>query len=274
MKQFCPWLSELLRIASSESKAGKTKDQIANDVRYDLHYLDPATEEGQNTPVDTVTKKALKDAIQNEAQSVLQAANQMTTNQQLGSLSSAAGTTSLVSKAGSAAITNLAVDSGALTRSVNGSTATLTANTDEIFNLVTGTPEYDLNVSQSAFENHVLNPLSLMASFSLNQTSSSSVPTSGQASGTTPTSVSNVAIPSGAGKLTAFTAKYELPNKYDPRSSSFKKAWTNESNKLKPLEIAEASASFNVTTQLQTDATYQGFVKKGVSQVCRGLYSG
>ena len=269
VKQFCPWLSELIRIASSESKAGKTKDQIANDVGRDLEYLDPATEAGQNAIVDTVTEKALKTAIQSEAQNVLQAANQMTTNQQLGALSNAAGTTSLVSKAGSAAITNLAVDSGALTRSVTGSTVTLTANTDEIFNLVTGTPEYDLNASQSAFGNHILNPLSLMAAFSLNQTSSSATPSNGQASGTTPTSVSNVAIPSGAGKLTAFTAKYEVPNKYDPRSSSFKNAWTKELSKLKPLEIAQADASFNVVNQLETDTTYQTLVKKGISPDCQ-----
>lgn len=273
VKHFCLNLTRLLFFVSGDTKVGKSSDQIASDASLYLDYLDPATEKPREEVVQAVAEvmsvNAASAALQAESQNILQSANQMTTSQQLGAVSSAAGTTSLVSKAGSAAITNLAVDSGALTRSVNGSTATLTANVDELYSLVTGTPEYNLGGNQSGFERYVLNPLGLTASFSLNQTSTSSVPANGQASGTTQTSISAVAIPSGAGKLTAFTAKYEIPTKYNPRSTAFKTAWTKEIDKLKSVETSEESANALVLVELEKDPTYQALLKKGHSQPCR-----
>jgi len=270
VKAFCGVLSGVMRVSIAETKQGKTQEQIGSLAAPGLDYLDPATGKAQDAIVDVVSRDAIINSIQNQSQSVLQAANQMTTTQQLGAVNSAAGTTSLVSKAGGTAITNLAVDSGALTRSVSGSTATLTANTDEIFNLLTGTPEYDLNAKQGRIERFALNPLSLMASFSLNQNGSSTAPTSGQASGTTPTPVSTVALPSGVGKLSSFTAKYERPTKYNPRSKQFKDAWKNkELPTLKPLETAKVVASFNVSTQLEADPTYKALLKKQKSEACQ-----
>ena len=51
---------------------------------------------------------------------------------------SAAGSTSLVSKTGAAAILALALESGALTNSVNGTTSTLSGNLEGIGSLLTG----------------------------------------------------------------------------------------------------------------------------------------
>jgi len=275
--QFCPWLSDLMTSVKRATDARKTdfdamnsetdeakkaaaakkiRDEIANDVQVDLDNLDPSNDTAGNQLVDAVmaqpqvraaiAEKAaaqFQTALENAGKSVLQAANQMNTNQQLGAINSAAGTTSLISKAGSLALMNLAIDSGALSRSVNGATATIIVNTDEIYNLVTGSPEYDLAATPNAIEAHVLNPLSLTASFALAQTSSTTVPAAGQASGTTPAGVSDVALPTGTGKLTSFTAKYEVPSKYDPRSKKFRAAWKAGIAKLAPAAIAAVPPS-------------------------------
>jgi len=255
-------------IAKIDSSAGKAQSDIKNDAQNDLLNLDPATEQGSVYVVESVLAISLQSTLQSAAKSVLQTANQMNTSQQLGANNSVSGTTSLVSKAGSAALLNLALDSGTLTQSVNGATATLTANTEEIYSIITGTPEYSLAQTKSKFESYVLNPLSLYATFAIAQSSSTTAPAAGQASGTTPTTVPSVAIPTGAGKLTSITAKYEIPNKFDPRSNKFKTAWSGEQPTLKPLEIAAAAAGFNVINELEKDPTFNGLVKKGTSQLC------
>ena len=116
VKHFCLNLTRLLFFVSGDTKVGKSSDQIASDASLYLDYLDPATEKPREEVVQAVAEvmsvNAASAALQAESQNILQSANQMTTSQQLGAVSSAAGTTSLVSKAGSAAITNLAVDSG------------------------------------------------------------------------------------------------------------------------------------------------------------------
>src|SRR5439155_25550066 len=62
------------------------------------------------------------------ASGALQDAGQTRLDRQLGPTSDASGTTTLVSKAGSAELLSLALDTGVLTQSVNGATATLSTN--------------------------------------------------------------------------------------------------------------------------------------------------
>jgi len=150
-------------------------------------------------------------------------------DQQLGSTGNSSGSTSLVSKAGSAELLSLALDTGALTKSVNGTTTTFNSNADQIFRTITrNDPDCILNCgSLGWFEDHILNPTNISASFALAQQSSTTTATTGQASGTTPTMVSSAAIPTGAGKLSGVTARYQVMNKFDPRSSSFRQKWNS-----------------------------------------------
>ena len=80
------------------------------------------------------------------------------------------------------------------------------------------------------FERHVFNPLNFTAAMSLSAASTETVPATGSASGTPPSGISNVDIPASAGKLAAISAKYEVLNHFDPRSSAFQAAWKNQIN--------------------------------------------
>lgn len=271
VKFFCPWLNDLMEKVKGDLSKGMSVDGIKQDANLDndLQLLDPATEKGGAIIDDIIVVPLIQNSLVSNAQSVLQAVSQMNTSQQLGATNSVSGTTSLISKAGSAALLNLAIDSGTLTQSVNGATSTLTANTDEIYGIITGSPEYDFTAKQHAFEVYVLNPLSLTATFAIAQTSSTTAPAAGQASGTTPTTVPSVAIPTGAGKLTSITAKYQIPNKFDPRSNKFKAAWINQRPTLKPLEIAAGTAGINLLEALEKDATFLGFVQGTTPNHCQ-----
>ena len=158
----------------------------------------------------------------------LQDAGQARPDRQLGTTSNASGTTTLVSKPGSAELLSLALDTGVLTQSVNGTTATLSTNADQLFRLVTGNdPDCTVTCNSRAwFENKILTPTNIAASLDLAQQSSTTVATSGQASGTTPIEVNNAAIPTGAGKLSGITVRYQLLNRFDPRSPQFRDSWT------------------------------------------------
>lgn len=161
------------------------------------------------------------------ASSALRDAGQARPDQQLGAGGNASGTTSLISKAGSAELLSLALDTGVLTQSVNGTTSTLGTNADQIFRLITGRdPDCTVTCNSSGrFENTILNPTNISATFDLAQQSTKTTPTSGQASGTTPVQVSTAAIPAGAGRLSGVTARYQLRNKFDPRSTEFRENW-------------------------------------------------
>jgi hypothetical protein len=180
------------------------------------------------------------------ASRALQDAGQARPDRQLGSTSSASGTTSLVSTPGSAELFSLALDTGVLTRSVNGTTATLSTNADQVFRLITGS-DPDCTVTCNSlgwFEDKILNRTNISASLDLAQQSSTTVATSGQASGTTPIQVRNVAVPTAAGKLSEIRARYQFMNKFDPRSAEFRENWKKT--------VRGSAALTTAVTSLQT----------------------
>lgn len=261
IRAFCPWLTDLL--TKTQSRKSTTLPNLMSqldpegqiELSADLHVLNPADK--MALPY-TVSAIYLQLAATTEATNLLQTADQLRTDQQLGANSTASGTTSLVTKAGSADLMGLALDTGALTRSVNGATATLSANSDELYRVITGThPDCVINCKEGGFEDHFLDWLNLSASFALAQSSSTTTSTAGQASGTISTNVSSVAIPTGAGRLSAFTAKFQFVNKYDPRSSAFLGNWSNQVTTLTPAAISAEGDSLALNTQMMTDAAFQ-----------------
>lgn len=162
----------------------------------------------------------------------LAAANQNRPDQQIGSGSNANGTTSLVEKAGTAAVVAFALESGALTRSVNGNTATLSGNADGLLRALTGQQVLCFDC-KGAMGTAVLRNINLSASFMINQGSTSTVSTSGAANSSTPSSITTVDIPSSVGKLSGLKARYQLWNPYDPHSSKFLAAWQAAAVKAK-----------------------------------------
>jgi len=71
----------------------------------------------------------------------------------------------------------------------------------------------------------VLRDVNLSAAFTINENNNSTVSTSGAANAATPSTVTDVMIPSSAGKLSNITARYQFFNPYDPRSGKFLEAW-------------------------------------------------
>jgi hypothetical protein len=167
------------------------------------------------------------------ASSTLADAGQARLDRQLSAPNNANGTTSLVSKTGSAELLSLGLNSGALTRSVNGTTTTLSTNADQLFRLITGSdPDCTVTCKSSSwFENKVLTFTNMSASLDLAQPSSKNVPTSGQASGSSSMPVDNATIPTSVGRLSGITVRYEALKKFDPRSKAFKDAWRDEVKK-------------------------------------------
>lgn len=248
------------------------KNVAEADLSGDFNKLDLSKPQAA---VDFITAVAgqmnAKTAMHSAAQGLVGWLNQQRTDQQLGAGASATGTTSLVTKAGSSQLISLAVDSGGLTRSVNGTTATLGTNSDQIFRTVTNhNPNCLLYVNCTSlgwFEDNILNKLSLSAGFSLAQQSTTTAASSGQASGSASSAVSNVAIPSGAGRLANISAKFEVRNKFDPHQQAFQSKWkdlvdANADMKAAIKTIGDNTDLIKATLQkdapqLDQDALYQ-----------------
>src|ERR1051326_757126 len=259
VRKFCPQLADLLSAAQSE-KAKKAED-ARTDLQPTLDLINPLS---AHTEQDFVFAVANRFAIQAASTSLIQVANQLRTDQQLGPGASTAGTTSLVSKAGSATLMSLGLNTGVLTRSVNGSTTTLNANADQLFRLITeSNPDCVMNCPKGGkFQQYALNPLHLSASFALAESSSTVTPTSGHASRTTTTNVASVAIPSGAGKLTTFTAKYQILNRFDPRSPTFRSQWASRVPALARGAIQAATDVAKIRGELEKDKNFQAELAK------------
>jgi hypothetical protein len=232
IRAFCPDLAEL-RSKVNNAASGLNPNLAATNPDFSdaLNKLNLTSPRAVN---DFITATAAAFATKGAASNALQDAGQARPDRQLGTNANQSGTTSLVSKAGSAELLSLALDAGALTQSVKGTTATLGTNGDQLFRLITGN-DPDCTVTCSSlgwFENKVLNPINIAATINLAQQSTTATPTTGQASGTSPVAVDNAAIPTGAAKLAGITAKYQIMNKFDPKSEKFKTAWKEQVTSL------------------------------------------
>jgi len=256
VRAYCKDLADLQNAVNSKGAAA-----TVDDVSGPLNKLDFSHAAATNKFITAAAPRLTTSAAISKAtaSAILRDAGQARPDQQLGATGNASGTTSLVSRAGSAELLSLALDTGALTQSVNGTTATLTTNADQVFRLVTG---YDPDCTVTCkslgwFENKILSPTNLSASMDLAQQGSTTVPTSGPASGTTPAPVNTAAIPTGAGKLSGITARYQLMNKFDPRSTEFRQTWNAlvlNSPALKTAVINLQTATENTMKLLTANA--------------------
>ena len=223
IRAFCENLAQLLAYAQSSPKPdNKCYGPLLKNLDLSLRQNTDRfiTAVAPSITLRTVISKA-------DVSNTVSQAGQARPDQQLSPGATTSGTTSLVSKAGSAELLSLAVDTGAVTESVKGTTATLSTNADQIFRLLTGS-DPDCTVTcenRDWFENKVLNKTNVSASLNLAQQGSTTAATSGQASGSSTTPVASAAIPTGAGKLAGIIARYQLMNKFDSRSDDFKRKW-------------------------------------------------
>jgi hypothetical protein len=141
-------------------------------------------------------------------------------DKQVGTSAKGTGTTDLASRPSTPELLGLAVQLGALTETVSGSTATLNANAYGAYQALVGQPVICLVCSKSAWKN-----LNFAASFDLSRQATKQVATSGVANPTTP-AVGMVQLPQSSRQLSSLTVRYDIYNPLDPRSKEFKNAWS------------------------------------------------
>jgi len=255
---YCEDVNKFLQDAAPTRSAGGKIDRTDPQVRADMRsflsaYSDPnrftallASDVAFRSALDSVTQSLPQFPTDSAAsKAAISGLNQNRIDKQIGAGSSASGTTTLVEKAGTAAILDFALESGAITRSVSGNTATLSGNAEGLWRTLTGRQALCFECSD-ALGSKVLRDLNLSASFLIDQQSASAATTSGPANSSTPPAVTSVLLPTMTGKLSAFTARYQIWNPYDPHSAGFAKAWketTDAANK----EIGDASKELHDT---------------------------
>jgi hypothetical protein len=141
-------------------------------------------------------------------------------DKQIGPSVKGAGTTDLASRPSTPELLGLAVQLGALTQTVSGTTATFNANAYGAYQAIVGQPAICLVCSASAWKN-----LNFSASFDLSRQTMKQVETSGPANPTTP-AVDAVQLPQSSGQLSSVTVRYDIYNPLDPRSKEFKTGWS------------------------------------------------
>jgi hypothetical protein len=141
-------------------------------------------------------------------------------DKQVGTSANGTGTTDLVSRPSTPELLGVAVQLGALTQTVSGSTSTFNANAYGAYHAIVGQPAICLVCADSVWKN-----LNFSASFDLSRQATKQVATSGVANATTPP-VGMVQLPQSSRQLSSVTARYDIYNPLDPRSKEFKKAWS------------------------------------------------
>jgi hypothetical protein len=242
IRSYCSDINQFLKDAAThrtaEGKVDRNDVQIKSDLRsFVLIFSAPdrvasllapklALQAGVNALPST------PDATSQATTAALSGVNQNRPDKQTSPASNVSGTTSLVEKAGSPAILAFALESGALVRTVNGNTATLSGNADGIIRAMTGQQVLCFEC-RGGYGTAVLRDLNLSAAFQINQNSANSVSTGGPANPSTPSTVTSVVLPKTVGKLSSITARYQFWNPFDPRSAKFRQAWQDTAKKNK-----------------------------------------
>lgn len=152
--------------------------------------------------------------------------NENRVDKQVGATSSSVGTTNLVSRPSTPELLGLAVEYGALTQTTNGSVSTFRANADSAIRAIAGQPISCIGCTGTKG----LMNLNFSASFDLSHQGTNQLSTSGPATPATP-AVSTVVLPSSSAQFSSFSARYDIYNPKDTRSTQFQNAWSDWFNK-------------------------------------------
>jgi hypothetical protein len=233
-------------LKDEEGKDTGKLDRINNDVWSAMKpFLDLSGVFGAGSVPTRFTSLRARDiALENALGAISSGENQGRPDQQTTARSNSIGTTSLVTKAGAPAILAFALESGALTQSVSGNTSTMSANADGLFRALTGQQVLCFSCP-NALGTPALRSISFSATFLVDQHSTPPITTSGAANSSTPI-VTSVVVPTSAGKLSSFTARYEFRNRFDPRDGKFRESWETARKNAKSQIDDKAKA-------LQTD---------------------
>jgi hypothetical protein len=226
-----------------------------------------------NPGLSLVLLQGLAADVTNSAYSDLAAEmNAVRPDKQLSAQASSSGTTSLVSKAGGAALLALAVDSGALTQSVSGTTNTVSGNLEGIGSLLVGRAPISVDPTNQNKLRTIAGLVNLAATFTLAQPSSESTSSTEPATGTSPPAGTAVTIPSSVGKLTGITAQFVMHNHFDPHSATFQSNWKTINGKLSTASATVLQGSNAIVGDLECAdcqtawTTFEGAASEGIAQ--------
>lgn len=189
-----------------------------------------------------LVKNTLRGNAQKAAQAALIQLTQLLSTKsavnQTGATSSASGSTTLALKPTTTDLISLAAESGAFTDTLNGNSLTAQTNVNGLRRYLTNKPFADL--SPTAIDR--LEHITLAATFSVGQSGSSAVATTGSAT-TTPLSLGNILLPSNNVSFSSLSVNYSLMRPYSPNSKAFNSKW-------KAAEQANAEKITNVSAAI------------------------
>jgi len=264
---YCSDVNQFLNDAAANKTADGKVDRSNAQVKSDLRafvFVDSDPTRFAALLAPRLALQAAADALPKSPDTskasiaALSGVNQNRPDMQTSPNSNVSGTTALVEKAGAPAILAFALESGALTRSVNGNTATLSGNADGLIRALTGQQVLCFECPNS-LGTPLLRDVNLSAAFQINQNSASSAATAGPANPSTPSSIANIVLPTTVGKLSSLTARYQFWNPFDPHSAKFRQAWTNTATKNKEKitaaakDLQENLQTFLVDNPINTD---------------------
>lgn len=188
--------------------------------------------------VFALTGDSLDDQLLNN---LLDAWQRARVDRQSGSTSASNGTTDLVSRPSTSDLLGLAVQLGAMTETVSGSTATFQANAGGTYRAILGQPAVCVSCAPSG--PFSINNLNLSVSFDLTSQAAQTVATSGSANPSTP-AVPMVVLPESSRQFSQLDVRYNILNPIDPRSTQFQKAWKDSYDRHK-LDLVSAANDLN-----------------------------
>ncbi|MFZ0436745.1 MAG: hypothetical protein WAL76_01395, partial [Candidatus Sulfotelmatobacter sp.] len=163
-----------------------------------------------SSTLTTDAKSLAESALQTETNQLAQVLSTKMNVPQTGANANTSGSTNLVSKPTTTDLISLASESGAFTDTVNGTTLTAQANAN-------GLRRYLAGETFSSFKHtslDVLQNLTLTTTFNVAQSGTTSAPTTGQATATTPSSISSVLLPSNNLSFTSVGANWVVYRPY------------------------------------------------------------
>jgi hypothetical protein len=167
-----------------------------------------------------------------------------------GASTSGAGTTSAVVRAGISDVVGLALESGAITQTQNGSSLTLQGNALSIERFLTGQDVFEScpNGGASCYGPWASFLSGLSGSSTLNLSSTSSQNVTGTVTGATGTTpVTAIAsLQNSAAHLTSFTVRYQIYNDLDLRSKLYVAAWKKV---MQSKDILDKAAALDKANQ-------------------------
>lgn len=173
-------------------------------------------------------------------------------DEQFGASVAGSGTSSIASRVGITDVLNMAVESGAVTQSTNGNSATLQANTLSLYRFLVGQEVMPNCIEAKGCEKGVekfLKDLTVSSNFDLTHPSTKSTTgTTTTSSGANAPVTASILIRDNAVRLSSFTVRYQFYNRMNLRSNTYKAAF-KEAFGIKNTTLIQAAADEIVASE-------------------------